>query len=148
MRRPNIVQITCHDLGRHLGCYGIETVHTPTLDRLAAEGVRFAHSFCTSPGCSPSRAAMATGRYPHANGVMGLAHAHFGWELAPGERHIAGLLAEGGYHTVLFGLQHVTYHPEKLGFREIFKDRPADGVAENIEQWLSGGGGGGGGGGG
>jgi arylsulfatase A-like enzyme len=137
MNRPNILQITCHDLGRHLGCYGIESVHTPTLDRLAAEGVRFASSFCTSPGCSPSRAAMATGRYSHSNGVMGLAHAHFGWELGPGERHIAGLLAEGGYHTVLFGLQHVTYHPEKLGFREIFKDRPADGVAENIEQWVS-----------
>lgn len=137
MNRPNILQITCHDLGRHLGCYGIPTVHTPALDRLAAEGVRCANSFCTSPGCSPSRAAMATGRYPHSSGVMGLAHAHFGWELAPDARHIAGLLAEGGYHTVLFGLQHVTYHPEKLGFREIFRDRPADGVAENIERWLS-----------
>jgi arylsulfatase A-like enzyme len=137
MNRPNILQIICHDLGHHLGCYGIRTVHTPTLDRLAAEGVRFANSFCTSPGCSPSRAALATGRYPHSTGVLGLAHAHFGWQLASGERHIARLLADSGYRTLLFGLQHVTYHPETLGFTEIHGDRPADGVAENIEQWLS-----------
>jgi N-sulfoglucosamine sulfohydrolase len=138
MSKPNIVQITCHDLGRHLGCYGVRSVHTPTLDRLAAEGVRFAGGFCTSPGCSPSRAALATGRYPHANGVLGLAHSHFGWQLSPDERHIAGLLAEGGYRTVLFGLQHVTYQPERLGFHDLQGERPADGVAENIERFLAG----------
>src|SRR5437879_7178707 len=138
MNRPSILQIICHDLGHHIGCYGIRTVHTPALDRLATEGVRFANSFCTSPGCSPSRAALATGRYPHSNGVLGLAHAHFGWELGPGERHIARLLADSGYRTLLFGLQHVTYHPENLGFAEIHGHRPADGVAENIEGWVLG----------
>src|SRR3954469_24181776 len=137
MMAPSILQLVCHDLGRHLRCYGNPTVRTAALDRLAAEGVRFADSFCTSPGCSPSRAALATGRYPHCNGVLGLAHSHFGWQLAPGERHIARLLADGGYHTVLFGLQHVTYHPETLGFHEIMGDRPAEGVAENIEDWLT-----------
>lgn len=135
-RRPNILLITCHDLGRHLGCYGVSTVHTPTLDALAAEGVRFARSFCTSPGCSPSRAALATGRYPHANGVLGLAHAHFGWQLAPGERHIAALLAEHGYRTALFGIQHVTYRVETLGFGEIHPERPADAVAANVSTFL------------
>jgi arylsulfatase A-like enzyme len=134
---PNILQIVCHDLGRHLGCYGVASVHTPTLDRFAAEGVRCARSFCTSPGCSPSRAALATGRYPHANGVMGLAHAHFGWQLGPDERHVARLLGDAGYHTALFGLQHVTYQIESLGFHEIHGDRPADGVAENLEQFLA-----------
>src|SRR5262245_60192687 len=39
--RPHVVQITCHDLGRFLGCYGVETVRTPNLDRMGAEGVRF-----------------------------------------------------------------------------------------------------------
>src|SRR5437660_903323 len=56
---PSILQLVCHDLGRHVGPYGVPTVDTPALDRLAAEGARFANSFCTSPGCSPSRAALA-----------------------------------------------------------------------------------------
>jgi arylsulfatase A-like enzyme len=135
--QPNILQIICHDLGRHLGCYGVASVHTPTLDRLAGEGVRCAGGFCTSPGCSPSRATLATGRYPHANGVMGLAHAHFGWQLAPGERHIARLLGDAGYHTALFGLQHVTYQIETLGFHEIHGERPADGVTTNLERFFA-----------
>jgi len=136
-QRPNIVFITCHDLGRHLGCYGITSVNTPELDRIAAEGARFANSFCTSPGCSPSRAAIATGRYPHCNGVLGLAHAHFGWDLSPGERHVAALLAEAGYTTALFGLQHVTYSPERLGFQEIHSERTGDGVANNVDRFLT-----------
>lgn len=134
--RPNIVLITCHDLGQHLGCYGVPSVRTPFLDQLAIEGVRFSESFCASPGCSPSRAALATGRYPHCTGVLGLAHAHFGWRLHEGEQHIAALLGETGYHTALFGLQHVTYQPETLGFAEIAVDRPADQVVENFASFL------------
>ena len=106
--KPNILFITCHDLGRHLGCYGVPTVHTPELDRLAASGVRLTRAFATAPSCSPSRAAIATGRYPHANGVMGLAHPPFGWDLHPGERHLAQLLGDAGYDTHLFGFQHVS----------------------------------------
>jgi N-sulfoglucosamine sulfohydrolase len=113
---PHILFLTCHDLGRHLHCYGHETLHSPALDALAAGGVRFERAFCTSPGCSPSRAAFATGRYPHSNGVMGLAHPPFDWNLNPNELHIAQLLGSAGYETHLFGHQHVTTSVPRLGF--------------------------------
>jgi arylsulfatase A-like enzyme len=119
MRPPTILLITCHDIGRHLGAYGVKTVHTPNLDRLAHSGVLFERAFTVSPSCSPSRAALATGRYPHANGVMGLAHPPFSWSLNVGERHLAEVLRSAGYDTHLFGLQHVTLHPEALGFSQL-----------------------------
>ncbi len=81
--RPNILLITSHDTGRHLGPYGVETVHTPALDALAADGVRFDNYFTTSPVCSPSRGAMLTGRYPQSNGLMGLTHDPWDWTLNP-----------------------------------------------------------------
>ena len=115
--KPNILFITCHDLGQHLGSYGHETVHSPALDELAGQGISFENSFCTAPQCSPSRSSLHTGRYPHANGVLGLAH--FGWEFHPDETHIAQRLHEAGYETALFGVQHVTSHPERLGYDTI-----------------------------
>jgi N-sulfoglucosamine sulfohydrolase len=134
---PHIVQLTCHDLGRHLGCYGAATVRTPNLDDLAAQGVRFTTAFCTAPQCSPSRWSLATGRYPHANGVMGLAHGGFGWDLDPEERHVAALLAAHGYETHLFGLQHVTMHAERLGFHRIHRRGLAPDVAADVEAMLA-----------
>jgi len=105
---PNIVLITCHDLGRTLGCYDVPTVQTPNIDRLAAEGVQFNQAFCAAPQCSPSRAALFTGRYPHSNGVMGLTHSNFAWDLHPGEHHLGQLLGELGYARTLVGVHHET----------------------------------------
>jgi len=120
--RPNVILITCHDLGRHLGCYGVSTVNSPHLDALAIEGVRFAESFCVAPQCSPSRAAIVTGRYPHSNGVMGLSHGNFAWSLDPDSRHIASLLKENGWYTGLAGGQHETHDPRTIGFDEMGSD--------------------------
>ncbi len=106
--RPNILMVHAHDLGQFLHCYGVATVRTPNLDALASDGVRFSRSFCTNPGCSPSRASIFTGRWPHSNGVMGLCHANFAWDLNPGERHLAQILHEGGYATTAVGVIHET----------------------------------------
>lgn len=130
--------ITCHDLGRHLGCYGIGTVRTPNLDALASEGVRFLNAFCVAPQCSPSRATLATGRYPHANGVMGLSHGPFGWELHQGERHAASFFKEHGYESHLFGLQHVTQHAERLGFDYVHGEGFGREVADEVTSFLRG----------
>jgi N-sulfoglucosamine sulfohydrolase len=117
--RPNVCLIHCHDLGRYLGCYGVD-VETPRIDALAAEGALFENHFTTAPQCSPSRGSLLTGRHPHENGLMGLAHG--GWELSEDERVLPEYLSAAGYDAHLFGLQHVTEHPDRLGYDEIHSD--------------------------
>jgi N-sulfoglucosamine sulfohydrolase len=121
--------MTTHDIGRHLHCYGRPSVISPNLDAFARDGVRFASCFATAPQCSPSRASLASGMYPHNNGVMGLAHRGFEWELAV--PHAAEVFAAGGFESHLFGGQHVTPHPERLGFTHT---HPVRAVAEALAQ--------------
>ena len=122
--RRNILLFHCHDLGTYLHCYGVPTVRSPHLDAFAEQGVRFANSYCTAPQCSPSRASIFTGRYPHNNGVMGLCHANFAWDLHPDERHLAQILgdagrsaASAGYATEAVGIIHETRSgPARCGY--------------------------------
>jgi arylsulfatase A-like enzyme len=136
--QPNILFFTCHDLGRYLGCYGHATVPSPALDALAGVGLRCANAFCTAPQCSPSRASLHTGCYPHATGVLGLAHAPFGWRLTPPTQHLAHRLNAAGYTTALIGMQHVIAHGEaaELGYREIWPVAPAPDEATRAEAVL------------
>jgi arylsulfatase A-like enzyme len=114
--RPNVLLLHCHDLGRFLHCYGIKTVQTPNLDRLAEQGVLLENCFCAAPQCSPSRASMFTGRYPHATGVMGLTHADFAWDLNPDEKHLGQILKAAGYSTAGVGVIHETRSgPARIG---------------------------------
>src|SRR5438045_1620763 len=63
--KPNVVLILCDDLGwADLGCYGSKYHKTPHLDRLAARGARFTDAYAAAPVCSPTRAALMTGKYP------------------------------------------------------------------------------------
>jgi N-sulfoglucosamine sulfohydrolase len=134
--RPNIVLVITHDTGTHLGCYGAG-VATPRLDALAAEGVQFQQMHCTAPQCSPSRASLLTGEYPHTNGMMGLAHR--GWTLRPDVRCLPQYLADGGYGTYLFGFQHEAYrHPERLGYQHIDTSAiKASVVAEKVRDCIA-----------
>ena len=134
--------MTCHDIGRTLHCYGVETVRSPHLDELAAAGAVFTRAFCTAPQCSPSRASIATGMYPHSNGVMGLAHVGFDWEISAGVPHAAAIFHDAGFESHLFGGQHVSLHPERLGFDAIHSPGHDHGnmtgptVANAVEQFL------------
>jgi len=114
--RPNILMVISHDQGRRLGCYGAP-VRTPNLDKAAADGVVFTNYFCTAAQCSPSRGSIITGRFPHNNGLMGLAH--IGWEFNPGEKTLPMYLNEAGYITHLFGLQHESADLARLGYQHL-----------------------------
>ena len=114
-RRPNFVFIFADDWGwGDLGCYGHETLRTPFLDRLAAEGTLFTQFYVCSGVCSPSRAAAMTGQFPARFGI----HGHFATDelnarrgmpncLDPSAETFARLLQRSGYATGHFGKWHL-----------------------------------------
>jgi len=105
---PNIVLLVADDLGwRDLGCYGDRQVHTPNIDGLAAEGVRFSNAFVAAPSCSPSRASLVTGQHPHTHGVTGLSHRHPRLMLSPFKTTLPEVLERSGYQTAIEGKWHV-----------------------------------------
>ena len=135
--RPNILTIVSHDIGRHLGCYGIPQAGTPHIDRLAADGVRLDRLFSTSPQCSPARASLFTGRYPHSHGVIGLCSPRFQFDLNPEEKHLSTLLHESGYQTFLAGIQHETLRPHELPFEVLpCRDNSCANVAQSVATFL------------
>src|SRR5688500_10910500 len=99
----NVVLLVADDLGPDLGCYGNEVVRTPNLDALAAEGVRFSHAFTTVASCSPSRAALFTGQFIHANGQYGLAHAEHNQHTLGRVKSLPALLNAARYRTGIVG---------------------------------------------
>ncbi len=99
----NIIYINTHDSGRILSPYGYD-VPTDSLKAFAGDAVTFTNAYCAAPTCSPSRAALLTGTYPHQNGMLGLAQRGFG--INDHEKHMANFLKNHGYKTVLCGIQH------------------------------------------
>lgn len=100
----NVLLITWHDLGRHLGCYGRKDVSSPHVDQLAREGIRLDRLFAANPICSPSRASLLSGQYPHHHGLEGLVHD--GWRLKEGVKLIEEYFSAAGFHTAIVGHQH------------------------------------------
>jgi N-sulfoglucosamine sulfohydrolase len=109
-QRPNILLIVSEDNGQHLSCYGDQNIQTKNLDKLAQEGVRFENGYTTQAVCSPGRASILTGLYPHQNGQFGLAtHKYALYDDFP---NIQSLLKTAGYRTGMLGKLHV--NPESL----------------------------------
>lgn len=104
-KRPNVVLIVSEDHGPHLGCYGDANARTPTLDRLAREGVRFDHHQTPCAICSPGRASILTGLYPHQNGQIDLTT--HGYAMYRPFSSLPSRLKQAGYRTARLGKLHV-----------------------------------------
>lgn len=116
MGPPNILYLHSHDTGRYVQPYG-HAVATPSIQKLAEEGVLFRQAFCTAPTCSPSRAALLTGQSPHSSGMLGLAHR--GFSLKDYGQHIIHALRPAGYASTLIGVQHITRDPGVIGYDHV-----------------------------
>ncbi|MFO7178854.1 MAG: sulfatase-like hydrolase/transferase [Pseudomonadota bacterium] len=129
--RPNFVFILADDLGyADLHCYGGRAPCSPNLDKLASQGLRFTNGYANSSVCSPSRMAIATGRYQHR--IRGgfdepIASASPALGLPPEHPTMASLLRDAGYATALVGKWHLGslpwYGPLKSGYQEFFGHR-------------------------
>ncbi|MDZ4288950.1 MAG: sulfatase [Prosthecobacter sp.] len=133
--RPNIVFFLTDDLGqRDLGCYGSTFYETPNLDRLARQGARFTQAYAACPVCSPTRAAVQTGRWPQRTSVTDyigaagpdkwnrntkLLPAAYSDRLAHDEVTLAEMLKQAGYATFFAGKWHLGpegWWPENQGY--------------------------------
>ena len=147
--RPNVLLIVADDQGTQSGCYGTPGVSTPAQDSLAARGVRFANTYCAYPSCSPSRASMLTGLYPHAHGLSRNVGEFFGPTPPPSfDRQYAPIhsvnfvpptvptlietLNAAGYFTGITNKFHIVPH-EKFPFTRWL----AKAGAEDVQQFIA-----------
>ncbi|HHT35788.1 MAG TPA: sulfatase [Firmicutes bacterium] len=129
----NIIYIHTHDVGRFIEPYG-HNVRTPNLFKLAKEGTLFRQAFCTAPTCSPSRASMLTGEYPHSIGMLGLTHR--GFKINDHSKHLAHYLRANGIETVLCGFQHESSDLDQLGYSRYLGNDSDLNNAKKVVQFL------------
>ena len=131
-RPPSFVFVMADDLGyADVGCYGARSgCTTPSLDRMAREGLRFTDGYANSPVCSPTRFALMTGRYQYRlrgaaeEPIAGSARGSADLGLPPSHPTLPSLLRAAGWHTALVGKWHLGYVPHfgplKSGYAEFF----------------------------
>jgi len=111
--RPNFVHILTDDQGSGDLCsFGHQFIQSPHLDRLSEEGTKFTHCYAADSVCSPSRAAILTGRTPYRNGVYRWIQADSFCHLPATERTLPQLLRTEGYQTAHFGKWHLSHFTE------------------------------------
>jgi len=126
--RPNVIVILADDLGfGDLGCYGHPAFETPSLDRMAEEGVKFTSFYTPVPFCAPTRATLLTGRYPFRSGMLWNPSPPIGLNQVgiPAEELTLGeALQKAGYATSCIGKWHLGHLPQfsplRHGFDEYF----------------------------
>lgn len=137
MTFPNILYIHSHDTGRYVQPYGY-AIPSPHIHQLAEEGVLFRQAFSAAPTCSPSRASLLTGQYPHSNGMLGLAHR--GFALSDYGHLIIHTLHRAGYFSAEVGTQHIAQDRRVMGYQLLIptaSNRAAN-VAPAAVQFLQG----------
>ncbi|NBP80584.1 arylsulfatase, partial [bacterium] len=117
--KPNIIVVFCDDLGYgDLGCFGHPTIHTPHLDRMAAEGLKLTQFYSAAPVCTPSRAALMTGRLPIRSGMCSdkrrVLFPDSGGGIPDSEITLAEALRQQGYATACVGKWHLGHLPQFL----------------------------------
>ena len=135
--RPNIILVMTDDQQQgQMSCAGHPLLETPSMDRLAAEGARFANAYCTNSLCAPSRASVLTGCYSHVHGIRGNSEkADRVEELDPTLPTFPQLMRDSGYRTGLVGKWHLRQAPR--GFDE-WKILPGQGVYFDPEFLIGG----------
>ncbi|MCX7419833.1 MAG: sulfatase [Planctomycetia bacterium] len=137
----NVVVIVADDLGLQLGCYGDKQAKTPSIDRLAAESVRFTRAYCTTASCSASRSVLMTGLFNHATGHYGHAHGDGHFSTYDTLKTLPVILTEAGYRTCSIGKYHLapeaTYHFEFYRNEGIQGSRNSVRMAENAKAWIA-----------
>ena len=158
---PNVVIFFADDLGwPQSGAYGSDYYHTPNLDRLASEGIRFTDAYTAAAICSPTRASMMSGKYPARLNIT---------DFIPGNRRdiyplrqpamqqflpleevtLGNLFSDQGYHTAFFGKWHLSpvkfgpeslpFYPDKQGFTDYFViDKPCGNTQPEFDPHKSG----------
>jgi arylsulfatase A-like enzyme len=122
-QRPNILYIMSDDHAAHaISAYGSKINKTPQIDRIAREGMRFNSCFVTNSICTPSRAAILTGKYAHINGVPVFNR------FDGSQPTLAKYLQEAGYHTGMIGKWHLGSEPTGFTYWNIL---PGQGVYHN-----------------